>query len=402
MIKNSACCANWENCCPNSTYVGYSVLPTVIASLAMAVGSMSDAFLYAYLPVHSASLGLGAMALGMILSINKFVRFFFNRWVNALVYPFGLRNILLAALLMAAFTSLSYQFNMPLWLWLISRTAWGAAYAMFRFASVQYADLAHSKAKAIGITTALRELGPITAYFVGPLLLAAYGPQITFSAASALSLAFLPFVFMLPLMKSESNHPQTFKFQKGNWLDGWTFISAFLVDGLIVVAMSLLINFKEHQNTSNILWITASFIALRRALQLMVAPVSGWLVQRLGYKRAFMASALAFLPGIALLVIDFPITGILLLSLAAVVNNVTLPLFALHAKNTADNYNTFTKMATAKDMGGAIGALTGVWLIQHINQQFLFIGIFALTAIVISKIKNSKFVNQHGTHSAHS
>jgi MFS family permease len=399
MIRNTACCANWQTCCPGTVSDMASMVPTIIASLAMAVGGMSDAFLYAYLPVHSTSLGIGAIALGMILSINKFVRFFFNRWVNALAHTLGLRNILLAALIIAAITSLSYQFAMPLWLWLLSRTTWGAAYAMFRFSSVQYADIAPSKGKAIGLTTALRELGPIAAYFIGPFILSKYGPQTTFTAAFIFTLMCIPLVYRLPLMKSDTSHPHTFKFQKGNWLDAWTFLAAFLVDGLIVVAMSLLINFKDHQNTDNILWITAGFIAIRRVLQMLIAPISGWLIHHFGYKKTFMASAFAFIPGLLLLLADYSTTGIIFLSLAAVINNVTLPLFALNAKNTADNYNTFTKLATAKDIGGAIGALIGVWLVQQLDQQFLFSGLLVFTAITL--YKNTKFVKQYGAYSAH-
>lgn len=398
MVKNYFCCANWEQCCPEKLSIKTSMLPTVIASLVMAIGGMSDAFLYAYLPVNATSLGIGAMALGFILSVNKFVRFFFNRWVNSLACTLGLRNILLVALFLASITSFSYHFEMPIWLWILSRVLWGAAYTMFRFSSVQYAAIAPSKGKAMGITAAMKEIGPIAAYLIGPLIFSTYGSQITFTLSAILSMLCIPLVFTLPIMRSEIKNSRIFNFQKANWLDVWTFLSAFLVDGLIVVAMSLIINFNDYPNANNILSVTAGFIAIRRILQILVAPFSGWLVHHNGYKKIFIASAFFFIPGILLLILGYSAIGIILISLAAVVNNVTLPLFALNEKNTADNYNTFTKMATAKDMGGAIGALIGVWLVKQIDYRFLFIGLLIFT--IIAFYKNIEFVKKYGTYPA--
>ncbi|WP_194972619.1 MFS transporter [Aquiflexum lacus] len=400
MIKNFPRCKSWSQSGTKPIANIISVMPTVMASIAMSVGGMADAFLYAYLPVYAPGLGLGNISLGIILSVNKFVRLFFNRWVNVLAHTLGLRNILIAALLLGAITSFTYQLNMPLWLWIISRISWGAAYAMFRFSSIQYSALAPSKGQAIGLITALREIGPITAYLIGPLILSIYGPEVTFAASSILTLAFIPLVVNLPLMKSQSGHHHSFSIQKVNCLDLWTFLSGFIVDGLIVVSISLLIDFKEHHPTNSILVFTAGLISLRRVLQIVIAPISGWLVQKIGYKATFLWSSFAFIPGLLLLTTGNSTIGIVLLSTAAVVNNVTLPLFALFAKNTIDNYNTFTKLVTAKDIGGALGALSGVYLIQQMDYSILFT--ILLIFISTTLFKTFKFVKHYGANSTNS
>lgn len=367
-----------------------SLSPTIVASAAMTLGGMADAFLYAYLPVNAHVLGLSAMAVGVILSINKFVRYFFNRWVNALAKPLGLRIILLLALVLSGFTALAYAFPMPLWLWIIVRIAWGAAYSMFRFSSVQFAQLAPNKSQAMGLTTALRELGPVAAYWTGPLILSLWGAQITFIAAAFLPLLCLPFLRSLPPMKSEIHTPSTTRFQKANWLDAWVFISSFLIDGLIVVGISILLEIKGNATPENLLFNTAIFVSLRRVFQIVLAPIAGNIIGKFGFRKVFRWSSALICISLMLLIGNIIIPSLIILFISAAFNNVCLPLFALEQVNTESNYNTFTKMASSKDLGGAVGALVGLQLLQSFQHQLLFSIILLLAAITL--FKNFKLV----------
>lgn len=389
MEIKQACCTDYQLCCPNKA-TPLSLSPTIVASLAMALGGMADAFLYAYLPVNAHVLGLSAMAVGVILSINKFVRFFFNRWVNALAKPLGLKAILFFALILSSLTALAYAFSMSLWLWIVVRIVWGAAYSMFRFSSVQFAQLAPNKYQAMGLITAIRELGPVAAYWIGPLILSLWGVQLTFITAALLPLLCLPFLMNLPLMKSQMHTPSTTKFQKANWLDVWVFISSFLIDGLIVVGVSILLEIKGNVTPENILLNTAIFVSLRRVFQIVLAPIAGSIIGNFGFKKVFTWSSATICLSLIFLIGNIIIPSLIVLFISATFNNVCLPLFALEQVNTESNYNIFTKMATSKDIGGALGALVGLQLLQSVQHQLLFSIILILTAITL--FKNFKFV----------
>ncbi|WP_159800773.1 MFS transporter [Flavobacterium sp. MK4S-17] len=385
MELKQACCADYQICCPTNA-TPQSLSPTIVASVAMALGGMADAFLYAYLPVNAKVLGLSVIAVGVILSINKFVRFFFNRWVNALAKPLGLKAILFLASVLSSISALAYAFPMPLWLWIIVRIAWGSAYSMFRFSSVQFAQLAPNKSHAIGLTTALRELGPVVAYWIGPMILSLWGVRILFITAALLPLLCFPFLRALPPLKPEIHTPSTTRFQKANWLDTWVFISSFLIDGLIVVGVSISFEIKGNPDPENLLLNTAVFISLRKVFQIVLAPAAGNIIGKFGFRRVFIWSSVTICASLMLLLGNIIIPSLIILFISAAFNNVCLPLFALEEATTESNYNTFTKLASSKDLGGAVGALVGLQLMQSVQHQLLFSILLLLAAITLFKI----------------
>ncbi len=399
MTTKQACCQDWLACCPEKSAY-QSFIPTIVASTTMAAGGMADAFLYAYLPVNAQALGLSAMAVGAILSINKFVRFFFNRWVNALVQPWGLRKILLVAILLSAATAFLYTISIPLWGWIFVRIVWGAAYTMFRFTAVQYSMVAPDKAHAISITTALRETGPIATYLIGPFILSAWGVGITFASTALLTLAYIPWIMNLPTMKTDIQEANSLQFQKASWLDGWVFISSFLADGLIIVALSVLMDFNSTTSLHGVLVTTALFISLKRIFQIVLAPLAGWLINQWDHKTIFLWSSVTFCLSVVMLTIEWAQVGILVMFAAAAINNVCLPLFALYASSSSENHNTFTKLSTAKDLGGALGALLGLELVLSVPNYLLFASLLAGSTFIL--IKTLKFVYTDATHQSHS
>ncbi|HKZ38926.1 MAG TPA: hypothetical protein VJ184_14790, partial [Chryseolinea sp.] len=67
------------------------------ASLALAFASFGDAFLYAFLPVNNAAVGVPLVWVGILLSINRFVRIFSNGIMVYLFSIYSLRIIMIGA-----------------------------------------------------------------------------------------------------------------------------------------------------------------------------------------------------------------------------------------------------------------------------------------------------------------
>ncbi len=346
--------------------------PTVRSSLAMTLGSMADAFLYAYLPLNATTLELNAFSVGAILSINKFVRVLSNRWVNALAAVTGLKHIVSMAICLAALTSMSYAFEMPLWFWLLVRVVWGISYSMFRFASVQYVQVAPHKGEALGIATSIKELGPVLAYWFGPIVLTTWGASPVFLTSAMATLMGMTLLHNLPNPKAKVVLKEVVRFQKPNWLDGWVFISSFLIDGFVVVTVSILL--RSHANfwSEHVLMNTAIFISMRRVFQIILAPLTGSAIRRYGHRLVFALSSVLICVALGFMAGGIIVEALVIVFAAAAVNNVCMPLFALQRSSIRENYNAFAKLSTAKDIGAAVGALIGLPLVGVVEPRWIF------------------------------
>ncbi|WP_286746310.1 MFS transporter [Roseivirga sp. UBA1976] len=349
-----------------------SLRPTVRSSLAMTLGGMADAFLYAYLPLNATTLELNAFSVGAILSINKFVRVLSNRWVNALAAVTGLKHIVSMAICLAALTSMSYAFEMPLWFWLLVRVVWGISYSMFRFASVQYVQVAPHKGEALGIATSIKELGPVLAYWFGPIVLTTWGASPVFLTSAVATLMGMALLHNLPNPKAKVVLKEVVRFQKPNWLDAWVFISSFLIDGFVVVTVSILL--RSHANfwSEHVLMNTAIFISMRRVFQIILAPLTGSAIRRYGHRLVFALSSVLICVALGFMAGGIIVEALVIVFAAAAVNNVCMPLFALQRSSTRENYNAFAKLSTAKDIGAAVGALIGLPLVGVVEPRWIF------------------------------
>lgn len=389
-IKYLECCAEWANCCPGKSKQ-FTSSPAYVSSAIMALAGMGDAFLYAYLPVYGNGLGLSAFVIGMLLSVNKFSRFFFNRWVAVAAADFGAKRVLIFAILSAAITTTAYGFNLPPWAWICIRILWGASFAAFRLATTQYAMLSSTAAHALGNGRAIQEFGPLLAYWIGPMLFSLFGLTINFYCWGILTGITLVLALKLPVFKIPGATFSAFKFQKANWLDVWVFCAAFIVEGLLVVGASNLLLMQPFY-FKDLLLITALLISLRRILQIICSPLAGYWVNRFGYYTVFKVSAIVLLLSLLILASPASWVGMMLAFLAAAFYNTAIPLFAL-TDDKVNIYGKITRISTSRDLGAAMGALTGIWLITSFDHLILFFFLFLCHAIIF--IRTIKFVKHH-------
>src|SRR5688572_24054137 len=80
----------------------------VYASLALTFASFGDAFLYPFLPVNSSAVGVPVFWVGVLLSVNRFVRIFSNTMMVHLFARYGLRDVMTCAVALAIVSTLGY------------------------------------------------------------------------------------------------------------------------------------------------------------------------------------------------------------------------------------------------------------------------------------------------------
>src|SRR5690242_19868463 len=90
---------------------------SAFAALALAFASFGDAFLYPFLPVNFESAGVPVMGVGLLLSINRFVRIVANTVIVHAFARYGLRSIMIVAVTMAIMSTLGYGIATGLVAW---------------------------------------------------------------------------------------------------------------------------------------------------------------------------------------------------------------------------------------------------------------------------------------------
>src|SRR5690606_9365592 len=94
---------------------------SLFASLSLAFASFGDAFLYPFLPVNHAAVGVPVVWIGVLLSINRFVRILSNTWIVHLLARFGMRRITIFAVMLAALSTAGYAFSSGIFLCMVLR-----------------------------------------------------------------------------------------------------------------------------------------------------------------------------------------------------------------------------------------------------------------------------------------
>ncbi len=361
-------------------YTELSLKASVRSSVLMAIAGMGDALLYAYLPVKGEALGLSLFSIGFLLSINKFARFFTNRWVAWISHHWGIRNVLLAGVLLSAGTTFIYGMNPSLWIWVTARLLWGTAYSALRFSTIQYAHQSGTPGSALGIGRSIQEAGPLVAYWIGPAMLVAFGPEITFSSWAILLIVLLPIFQLLPHPSFVNQTIKPFSFQLPTWIDAWVFVAACVAEGILLVGISKLIKL-DATNLNEVIITTAFYISIRRLMNIVLSPISGWLSDRFGFRGVFQASCIVIPISLIVLGAGQNELGILLAFLGSSVNSTLIPLLA-QASPSKSSPEALTRMSTSRDIGSAVGALTGLSLLSMMDYQVTFL-ILALIMLSI-------------------
>ncbi|ELR70220.1 Putative MFS transporter [Fulvivirga imtechensis AK7] len=369
-----------------------SLSPSMWSSLLMAIGGMGDALLYAYLPVKGEALGLSLFSIGLLLSINKFSRFFTNRWIAWLCSRWGVKNVLLLGVVFSTISTFIYALGHAVWIWIAGRLMWGAAYSAMRFATIQYAGKNKNKGSALGIARSIQDAGPMLAYWIGPVMLTSLGAGFTFATWGALLVLLFPVFYLIPVVQHQKQKIKPFSFQKPAWIDVWVFGTSFVVEGFLIVGMSHILNI-DNRDADRLLLVSSIYISLRRLLNVIISPVSGWLSDRFGFLTIFQASCLMIASGTALIGLGSSGGGIFLCFVGSAINLTLVPIVAIDFGPEYKSFDALTRINTSRDMGSATGSLTGLGLLSIAAPSGIFISLFLILISIWFKIR--KFNYRH-------
>tara|TARA_B100001250_G_C19815928_1_gene798389 strand:+ start:2606 stop:3757 length:1152 start_codon:yes stop_codon:yes gene_type:complete len=175
--------------------------PVLYSGSATAFSLLGDQALYAILPTYYLELGLLPWHVGLLLSVNRFIRVFINHWVARICKKLPVRPLFVIALFVGAILTLIYALTDVFALLLIARLTWGFCWAIIRqigLMTVSENSTERFAGRSMGFYSGLSRLGSVTGNFFGGLghdILGYTGILTLFSGLSLLALPLGSFSF---------------------------------------------------------------------------------------------------------------------------------------------------------------------------------------------------------------
>lgn len=173
----------------------------VAVSLAIACCLAADSMLYIALPIYWKEAGLSSLwEVGVLLSINRFIRLPLNPFIGYLYSKIEIRTGLLIATFLAVIANFGYALCGKFWIWILFRSIWGVAWALFSLGGlltvIKCAE-ENNRGQLMGTYNGLYRLGSLAGMLLGGILpgFISFGRTALFFGG--LSLLSLVFVFLM-------------------------------------------------------------------------------------------------------------------------------------------------------------------------------------------------------------
>jgi predicted MFS family arabinose efflux permease len=360
------------------------VRETILSATVLALALTGDALLYVVLPVHAGDFGVDIALVGILLSANRLIRIVGYGSVMALAERIGARRLSIVAVVASVLTTLTYGLGSGFWLLLAARIGWGLAFAALNLTALVYAaSVRDSAGRSVGVSGAIRGMGPTLALAGGAALVPWTGPQGIFVLLGCLTLLALPLALALPKVEGQVRSRNRSIFPRPSSLDIMAFVVSLCIDGIFVITLTLLL--KDLVSVESAVLSAGMVLALKGVIHIVLAPVGGSLGDRFGASR-LMALVLAVLVlGLCLIALAadrWPmllVAGMVLVACMRAMLQI-LVLVVASRRRPDDTMRSFSTLATWSDIGAAIGPLVAAFAFAAIRTDLLYLGMAAAIA----------------------
>jgi MFS family permease len=329
---------------------------TLIASACLGIVWPGDVVLYVVLPLYAADFGLDALAVGLLLSINRVVRILGYGWVSPLARRYGAKALTATACLAAAVSTLGYGLLGGFVLLFAARVLWGGAWGVINLMMNAYAyGDGRNAGSRVGLSRAVSSVGAfLSLVCIGPLCLSV-GPHQAFTIYGLLGLAAFPLALALsPTLAapSEVRAPRRWIPSDLNML---FFVLALAADGVLGATVSLLL--VEYVPAASAIVGASLLLAFQRLAHIVLALFSGPVADRIGAGRLLLPCSLVVALGLGAIALGHVYTGTITVIVARALLTTVSPVLA--AERSPDRIGALASFATWSDVGLAAGAFLG-------------------------------------------
>ncbi len=352
------------------------------ASGIMAFAGLGDALLYPILPVYGKELGFSVFFIGVLLSVNRFVRILANTHIANMVNQIGMRNMLLMTSSLAVITTFMYGLKLGLIAFLIARILWGLSYSGLKITTLNYASKAKQKSGlAFGLAQSIKSIGAVFILWFGPVVINEFGIQNGLFLIAGISLIGILLAYSLPnnTIKNTRDKVKSKETFYPSPLNLLVLVLSISIDGILVVTLVYLLS-SNGMISSELLVLVASYLLLKRLFAILFSVIGGLLTLRYSPSIIFKLAVIGCLIAMLLITFKVIIIGILLAFLCNTIVVTFSPLVAIKEQKNA--LQAISSVSTWWDLGAAIGALIGIYAIEVLGMPYLFLSLFIITIIL--------------------
>ncbi|RFU67526.1 MFS transporter [Peribacillus saganii] len=381
--------------------------------------------LYIVLPTHWNEVGIASLVhVGVILSINRFVRLPLNPVIGLIYKVMSFRTGILLAVIFSGITTISYGYIENFSIWILVRSLWGFSFSLFKLgAYILILDLSSetNRGYLMGSYNGLYRLGGLIGMLLGGIFADLFGVAVISSVLGFLAFLSIPLVVKyIPKSITIDDKADT----KPSFLTNFKtiankhflkiFVTAFslimLLDGILTATLSHLIyvKYSNHINMFGMIAGAATVAGIIQALRWGIAPFVvpkvGILLDKVQHRNIVLATFLA-LASIFLVILPLNIPLFvwlpLLLIHLLVASSLTTIIDAIVTDRTSKATNKIfimTAFTVIVDLGAALGPILAYTLEEKIGLTHLFwLAALICCLLMISWLfpdKNNTVLNQ--------
>jgi len=376
-------------------------LPVFYISTALALATLGDSLLYAILPSYYSHLGLIPFQVGILLSVNRWIRLATNHMAEFCYRRYPSDLWLIAAFFMGSVVTAMYGIAHLFITFLVARILWGISYSFIRQAGIMTAVKSGSEAhlgERMGYYRGINAMWRTSGVFLGGLSHDLFGFALTLIAVSIISLLGVPLGALSQKGLRRLEKPQANDVPgKG---DPTVIFCGFVVGlvgaGMIISTLGLIL--KEHVGESftiagysvGVVTLTGIILGLRWCIDGVGNPILGAVADRIGRKRSI--TLLFLLGAVSLITVLSHLKLIILVILVLIFFICGNTLYTLLSSQAGQSGpGSVASFATAMDLGMSVGPLIG-WGIAQLGfatQDIFLVG--GIIYIIGASISFKKF-----------
>lgn len=354
----------------------------LLASGVMAFAGMGDVLLYPVLPIYGEELGFSSFNIGVLLSVNRFVRIFANTHIANFVLQIGIRNMLLLTSAIAVITTFIYGLKFGLIVFLIARVFWGLSYSGLKIATLNYAAKVKKKSGLVfGLIQSIKSLAALFVLWFGPIVIGEFRVQKGFFIIGGISLLGVVLAYSLPNIKfnKKSDKVKSNVTFYPNPLNLLVLMLSVSIDGILVVTLAKLLD-TNTIGSNELLMLIAFYLLLKRLFVILFSIIGGVITLHYSSIKLFNIAVLGCLLALFLISMNGIVLGITIAFLCNTIVVTFSPLVSI--KQQKNTLQAISSVTTWWDLGAAIGALIGIYAIDTLGTQYLFLSLFIMTTIL--------------------
>ncbi len=356
---------------PDAPEAASSGWRTIIASSSiMSLALLGDALLYAVLPAYAEDFGLTLPWVGVMLSANRFIRVFAYGTIARLTYAVGIRRMCIGAAICATASTALYGIAEGPVMMLVARILWGLTYASLVLATLSYAVAFRSSAGTrVGVSQAIQRAGPILALFGGAWLVGQVGPNAAFIVLAAPTALAVLIALSLPKGTAlEAKPSQATSLARPAPIDVLFFLQGYGVDGVFAVTITLI--FAREASLAEAVMGGSALLAMRHFGEAIAAPLFGWIADRVGARKVFVAAAVLTMLGFVFVAVGLTVIGALvMLIFRGALASLGPAVITQSLAKEQDAIGPLARMQAWRDLGAAFGPLVTGFLLTFVSAE---------------------------------